>query len=166
MAATSGITVGQAIGVLQTATRLAALPQTEAAVRAGELSSVQAEAITAAATADPAAESSLIEQAQTDGVKGLRNTCAQVKAAAYRDEHARDEAIYQERSLRHWTDEHDGAGHIAIRGPLDTTARIIKALAPFERELLDAARGWSLRTPRRDRLRRPRRAGTLGRRHR
>jgi hypothetical protein len=38
MAAVSGTTIGQAIGVLDTAQRLEALPETEAAVRAGELS--------------------------------------------------------------------------------------------------------------------------------
>jgi hypothetical protein len=140
MAAVSGTTIGQAVGVLQTAERLGSLPETEAAVRAGQLSAVQAEAISAAATADPASESMLIEQAHVDGVKGLRNTCAQVQAAAYRDEHAREEAIYRERSLRLWTDRHDGAGHIAIRGPVDSTARVIAALEPVARELLDTAR--------------------------
>lgn len=140
MASVSGTTIGQAIGVLDTAQRLGSLPETEAAVRAGELSSVQAEAISAAATADPASESMLLERSQVDGVKGLRNTCAQVKAAAHRDEHARDAAIHQQRSLQHWTDPHDGAGHIAILGPVDTTARIMAALEPFERELLDTAR--------------------------
>ena len=39
MAAVSGTTVGQAVGVLQTAELLGSLPETEAAVRAGELSS-------------------------------------------------------------------------------------------------------------------------------
>ncbi len=140
MAAVSGTTIGQAVGMLQTAERLGSLPETESALRAGELSSAQAEAITAAATADPAAETMLIEQAHVDGIKGLRNTCAQVQSAAYGDEHARDEAIHHQRSLRHWTDRHDGAGHIDIRGPADTTKRIMEALAPFERELLDTAR--------------------------
>jgi hypothetical protein len=40
-------------------------------------------------------------------------------AAAHRDEHARDGSIHAERSLRHWTDLHDGAGHIDIRGPVE-----------------------------------------------
>ena len=146
MAAVSGTTVGQAVGVVQTAELLGSLPETEAAMRAGELSPVQAEAITAAATADPAAETMLLERSQVDGVKGLRNTCAQVKAAAYRDEHTRDEAIHRERSLRHWTDAHDGAGRIAIRGPLAATARIIAALEPFERQLLDTARAAANRS--------------------
>lgn len=139
MAAVSGTTVGQAASTLETAQRLHALPNTEAALRAGELSGVQAEAIAAAASADPHSEQKLLESAQVDGVKGLRSKCAEVRAAAYRDENERHEGIHERRSLRHWTDA-DGAGRIDVCGPVDATARIMAALEPFERELFKTAR--------------------------
>ena len=127
MAATSGTTVGQAAAVLETATRLDGLAGTEAALRQGELSSVQAAAITDAATADPHAERALLERAAVDGVKGLRDECARVKAAARTDEVAHHRRIHEQRSLRSFTDR-DGAGRIEIRGPVDETARVMAAL--------------------------------------
>ena len=47
-------TVGRAKATVETAGRLAELPETSAALRAGTLSEVQAEVIAAAASADPA----------------------------------------------------------------------------------------------------------------
>ena len=76
---------------------------------------------------------------QHDGVRGLRNECARVKAAACVDENERYEQIRAARSLRSWTDA-DGAGRIDIRGPVDATAKVLAALAPFEKALFEAAR--------------------------
>jgi hypothetical protein len=139
LAATTGATVGQARATLDTAVRLEALPSTEAALRAGALSSAQADAIADAASVDPHAEQALLEHAQHDGVRGLRTECARVKAAACVDELARYERIRNARSLRSWTDP-DGTGRIDIRGPVDATARVLAAIGPFEKELFDAAR--------------------------
>ena len=99
----------------------------------------QVEAIADAATADPAAERSLLERAHYDGVRGLRNECARVKAAACVDEHERYDRIREARSFRTWTDA-GGSGRIDVRGPVDAIARIVAPLAPFERELFEAAR--------------------------
>jgi hypothetical protein len=139
MAALSGTTVAQAAAELDTASRLEALPCTEAAMRAGELSSAQAAAITDAATADPHSERALLERASTDGVKGLRDECARVKAAARADELAHHRRIHQQRALRSFTDR-EGAGRIEIRGTVESTARIMRALEPFEREQFELVR--------------------------
>jgi hypothetical protein len=139
LAATTGTTVGSARAVVETAARLESLPETEAALRAGELSTVQANEIADAASADPSAERALLESARVDGVKGLKDRCARVKSAARDDEAAYYEAIRRRRSLRHWTDP-EGAGRIDIRGPLDATAGVMAALEPYERELFEAAR--------------------------
>jgi hypothetical protein len=139
LAESTGATVSAARATVETAQRLHELPATEAALRAGALSVAQVEAIADAASADPTAESDLLERAQHDGVRGLHNECARVKAAACVDEHARYERIRQARSLRSWTDA-DGTGRIDIRGPVDLTARIIGRIEPFERELFDEAR--------------------------
>ena len=66
-------------------------------------------------------------------------TSARVKAAACVDEDARYERIRASRSLRAWTDD-GGAGRIDIRGPIDATAKVLAAIAPFERDLFDEAR--------------------------
>jgi Domain of unknown function (DUF222) len=139
LAATTGTTVSAARATIDAAERLEELPTTEAALRAGELSAVQVNEVTAAAAADPTAETSLLESARRDGVKGLKDECARVRAAACTDEVARYDAIRQRRSLRHWQDP-DGAGRIDVRGPVDGTARIMTALEPYERELFEAAR--------------------------
>jgi hypothetical protein len=62
-----------------------------------------------------------------------------VKAAACVDEDARYERIRASRSLRAWTDD-GGAGRIDIRGPIDATAKVLAAIAPYERDLFDEAR--------------------------
>ena len=139
LASTTGATVGAVRATIETAARLGDLPCTEAALRAGALSVAQVEAIADAATADPTAERSLLERAHYDGVRGLRNECARVKAAACVDEHERYDRIREARSFRPWTDA-DGVGRIDVRGPVDAIARILAPLAPFERELFEAAR--------------------------
>ena len=137
VAALSGTTVGQATGLLETAARLEALPATEAALRAGDLSPAEVSLVADAATADPHAERELLARADVDGIKSLRDRCLRVKAAARTDEVAHYERIRAARSLRAFTDA-DGAGRIDIRGPLDDTARIMAALEPYERELFAA----------------------------
>jgi hypothetical protein len=139
LAATTGATVGAAQATVETVERLTELPATEGALRAGELSVAQVTAIADAAAVDPGAEAALLERAHHDGVRGLRNECARVKAAACVDEGARYDRILAARSLRSWTDA-DGTGRIDIRGPVDCTAWVMARIAPFERELFDAAR--------------------------
>jgi hypothetical protein len=139
LAATTGATVGAARTTLETSSRLVSLPATEAALRAGVLSSAQVDAIADASSVDPGAELDLLERSGHDGVRGLRNQCARVKAAAYVDEDSRYEQIRAARSLRSWTDD-SGAGRIDLRGPVDATAQVLAAIAPFERELFDQAR--------------------------
>jgi hypothetical protein len=139
LAATTGSTVGAARATLETSSRLTSLPSTEAALRSGALSAVQADAIADAASADPSAELDLLERSKHDGVRGLRNECARVKAAACVDENERYERVRAARSLRPWIDA-EGAGRIDIRGPVDATAKLLEALAPYEKALFEEAR--------------------------
>ena len=139
LAATTGSTVGAARATLETSSRLASLPSTEAALRAGTLSATQVDAIADAASVDPGAELDLLERSEHEGVRGLRNECARVKAAACVDENERYERVRAARSLRSWTDA-DGAGRLDIRGPVDETAKVLAAIAPFEEELFQTAR--------------------------
>lgn len=139
LAETTGSTIGAARSTLETSSRLTSLPATESALRAGELSPAQVEAIADAASVDPGAELALLERSAHDGVRGLRNECTRVKAAACIDEIERYDRVHAARSLRSWTDA-DGAGRIDIRGPLDATAAIMASLAPFERSQFEQAR--------------------------
>ncbi|MBM3676153.1 MAG: HNH endonuclease [Actinobacteria bacterium] len=139
LAAVSGGSVAQAGGVLETVKRLDALPETASALRGGRLSTLQAEAVSAAASADPDAEGDLLASAEANGLAGLRRDCARVTAAACVDEMAAYERIRARRSLRHWRDP-DGTGRIDVRGPIDQTARVMAALEPYERALFDANR--------------------------
>ena len=139
LAATGGTTVGHARATVETAAHLEEFPETEAALRGGELSEVQVNEIVSAAQADPSAERLLLDSAKRDGVRGLKDQCARVRAAACEDESARYQAIHDARSLRHWRDV-DGTGRIDVRGPADATARVMAALQPYERDLFRASR--------------------------
>jgi hypothetical protein len=80
LSSTTGTTVGAARVTLDASTKLVELPATEAALRAGELSGAQVEAVAAAAAMAPDAEAELLESARHDGVRGLRVACDRVKA--------------------------------------------------------------------------------------
>src|SRR5438552_3023989 len=67
LARRSGTSIGNAMATLETAARLGELPGVDRALRAGELSAVQANEIASAAGADPGAEAELLAVAQDDG---------------------------------------------------------------------------------------------------
>src|SRR5437588_278172 len=75
LARRAGASVGAALATLETASRLRELPGVDAALRAGELSGVQANEIASAAATDAGAEAELLGVARDDGVAGLRATC-------------------------------------------------------------------------------------------
>src|SRR5438309_7981867 len=82
LARRSGVSIGSALATLETAARLPELPGVDRALRAGELSAVQANEIASAAGADPGAQAELVRVARRDGLTGLRDKCRRVKAAA------------------------------------------------------------------------------------
>src|SRR5438876_6773696 len=75
LARRAGSSVGSAMATLETAARLPELPAVDRAVRAGELSAVQANEIASATGADPGAEAELVAVARDGGVGGLRDKC-------------------------------------------------------------------------------------------
>ena len=104
LARTTGSSVAAARAALDTAERLADAPGTEEAFRAGRLSVPQAEAIAAAATVDPAAESRLLDMAAQQSLQKVRDEAARVRAAAEPDPAARHARIRRGRFWRRWTD--------------------------------------------------------------
>jgi uncharacterized protein DUF222/HNH endonuclease len=138
MAAKAQTTLASAIATFNTGRKLAELPATEDALRAGSLSRIQAAEITAAASADPGSESRLLRAARTDTVAQLREQCAQVVAAASRDRQA-DERVHRSRYLRSWSDT-DGAFRLDARLTGDAGARLMSTVDARSREFQEQAR--------------------------
>jgi len=82
LAATTGSSVGAALGTLETARRVERLPATAEAQRQGRLSEAQAREIAAAASVNPAVERDLLATARTEPVAALRQRCHRVTASA------------------------------------------------------------------------------------
>ena len=129
-AAKAGVSVFEANRLLGTARRADRLPKTKAAMKKGDLSPDQADAVTDAATADPDAEDDLLGCAARDTHKKLREEAAKRKAAAT-DAADRERRIRRSRSLRTGTDA-DGAFWARIYGPGADAARFEAMLRPFE----------------------------------
>jgi len=138
LANVSGTTEGEAIASSETLSRLEELPATEAALRDGRLSRVQANEISAAATADPDAEAELLHVAQHGTVKALKARAKQVTAAARDDELDRYRRIRSERHVRTWED-HDGS-HVHFQSTADDVAVVMTAIQAYERPIFQAAR--------------------------
>jgi hypothetical protein len=97
-----GVPTGEVRTAVETATKLEALPDTAAAVRAGRLSAKEASLIADAATINPAEELHLLGAAK-QGLVPLRDACVEARAAAEdpKQRHARQ---HRDRSFRSWTD--------------------------------------------------------------
>src|SRR5207237_5641943 len=129
----------------KTAERLAALPATAEAFRAGSLSEVQAEAIASAAALNPNAERPLLVRSGRDTYKQLRDECRRVRHAVS-DERARYAAIRADRHLRTWTDG-EGAFCGTFRTTPDAGARMLLALDAEIDRVFKAARTEGRREP-------------------
>ena len=146
MAKATGTSVGQAVGVLETAERLTELPATDQAVRAGQLSPEQAREVASAAAASPAAEEKLLSSASRESLRGLKEECARVRAAALPDELERHEKIRRRRCLRHWTDP-DGAFRLQALLTPEAGATVLAALEPLKESVFKRARTEGRREP-------------------
>jgi hypothetical protein len=146
LARARGTSVGQAADTLDTARRLADLPGLASAARRGELSAPQASAIADAASADPSAESALLERAASTSLGELRQECARVKAAADVDLEGRMARIHRDRYLRSYTDA-EGGWNLRVRNVPGAGAKVMAALAPLTDRLFRAARAEGRREP-------------------
>ncbi len=95
-----GTTRSEARSAVGTAKKLEALPMTDAAVRAGELSAREAQMIADAATINPAAEDELL-RAAAFGLVPLKDACIKARAAV-EDSGARGKRQHAARFLRTW----------------------------------------------------------------
>jgi hypothetical protein len=121
--------MGEALATFETAAALESLPATSQALRRGDLSAPQVKAIAAAAVDHPGSESELLQRAATQTLKGLKERCAQVRAAATSAKQERDRynAIRAARYVRHWSDP-DGAFRLDAKLTPDAGAKLLGAL--------------------------------------
>jgi hypothetical protein len=145
LARTSGTSIGQARETLQAARRLQDLPATADAARRGELSTQQVAVITDAASADPDAETRLLEHSRTASLGELRDECARTKAGTC-DLEARRRRIHEHRYLRSWSDS-EGAGMLQLRDNPEVVAGIMAGIAPIRDDLFECARREGRREP-------------------
>ena len=147
VAEATGATVGAAARTLETARALEQLPETDAAFRAGTLSETQAAEITSAASADPSAETALLQTAAATSVKGLRDSCRRVRAGAEEDDRAWARRLHAERKAHEWTDP-DGSYCLSARMAPDAGARFSSAWKAHIDRIFGDARRAGRREPR------------------
>jgi len=147
LARKSGSSLGAARASLEASKNVADLPQTTAALRRGELSRPQAEAIAHAAGANPGAERSLLHKAANSSLSELREACARTRAQADPDPEATHRRIHRDRRLSRWSNG-EGAWNLTARGTPDAGSRFNAALDPIIDELFQAARRQGRHEPR------------------
>ncbi|HEU5302543.1 MAG TPA: DUF222 domain-containing protein [Acidimicrobiia bacterium] len=139
LAQSTSVSLGEAIGAVETATRLPDCPRTEERMRAGRLSPVQARTITDAAACVPEREADLLATAATETVSGLRDECRIVKAAAAADTDTARRAHVQRRFRPLGVT--DGLWRGEIAGPVAACGELLALLEPFTEQAFRAARG-------------------------
>jgi Domain of unknown function (DUF222) len=97
-----GVGTGEVRAAVTTAKKLEDLPATDAAVRAGRLSSREAKLIADAATINPAAEAELLGTVK-QGLVPLQDACVAARAAV-EDPKQRRQRQHADRVFRSWTD--------------------------------------------------------------
>ena len=138
----SGRAHGEARREARVADRLDFLPDTEEALRRGEISPGQAEQVAEAAGADPAAEQELLGQARRGRpMRELRQTANRFKAAAdsQAEEQQRMRRWRQARDVRLWVGA-DGLAHLDAAGPLAELAAVKAAMDARADQLFATAR--------------------------
>lgn len=127
VAATSGTSLGAARSELDTSRRLRDLPATSREMVRGAVSVAQGQVIADAATADPAAEGDLLDQAGRSNLQELREAAGRVKAAADSDPDATHARLHKQRRLSRHTDA-EGMVHLHGQGTTDEAAVVLSEL--------------------------------------
>ena len=136
----TGTTAAEAGHLVDTGRKLEHLPATAEAVRRGELSAKQAEAIVGAAAVDPSAERRLLDRARATTLRELQDECRRTRANADPDPEATARRAHAQRTYRTWADADGDTGHIHLSGPVATIARIDNAVRHRADKIFRAAR--------------------------
>jgi hypothetical protein len=149
LAATTGVSVGEALRLLETAEVAESAPATMDALKNGELSIPKARATGKAEAADPDAGAELVERAASEGVtvKEIETDAARiVHAASGETETQRAEKIRRNRSFRVGSNG-DGSSWFHGIGPTTDIARLEAALRPILNDIFQDARQEGRREP-------------------
>jgi hypothetical protein len=127
MARTAGVSIAETKKLSETAERVAGLPATAEALRAGELSLAQAGAVAEAAAVSPGAEAELLEAAATESMRTLKERSRKAvldSRGSVEQRYARQRRL---RSFTHWIDDE---GMVAGRFRLspDLGSAVVKAV--------------------------------------
>lgn len=138
LARLTGTSVTRSREAIKTGQRLGKLEATCQAALGGELSADQSSAISDAGTADPSAESKLLEKSKRSTLRELNEECGKTKAAT-EDPEARQRRIHNARSLRNHTDR-DGTFHIHGNNTTTAGAIVMGAIGVERDRLFEQAR--------------------------
>jgi hypothetical protein len=144
LAHVTGMGVGDAVKLLETAEAVEEAPDTREALKAGAVSTRQAKAIGRAETADPDAGKRLLAVAPTRSAKELEDEAARVvRAASSESEGERAERVRRGRFFRTWVD--DDGGHGAFCLPPAEFTRFMASVESKKRTVFERARQAGLR---------------------
>jgi hypothetical protein len=132
---------------LENSKELDSLPGVADAMRNGELSAAQVEAIVPAVAADASAEGRLLEVAATTNITELREECLRTRAAADPDRDTTHRRIHEKRYHRTHVDA-EGAWNLHARGTVEQGAAFEAALEPIIDGMFTTARAAGRREPR------------------
>jgi len=140
----NGTTVGEAKADLDASAQLANLPAARNAAASGRLSSQAAKAVAAGATADPAAEQSLLDKGAAGDLAGVRDEVRRARQRRDERDGRAAQRMYERRALRTWV-EVDGEGRGQWNVPPAYQAVFLAALEPYRREAFKQAHASGLR---------------------
>jgi hypothetical protein len=149
LAAKTGLSVGEAMRLLETAEVAEAAPATMEALRNGDLSIPKARAVGKAEAADPDAGAELVERASSEAVsvREIETDAARiVHAASGETEASRAERIRRNRSFRVGSNG-DGSSWFHGIGPTTDIARLEAVLKPILDDVFQDARQQGRREP-------------------
>jgi hypothetical protein len=149
LAARTGVSVGEAMRLLETAEVAEQAPATMEALKNGGLSIPKARAVGKAEAADPDAGAELVERAASEGVsvREIETDSARiVHAASGETEASRAERIRRNRSFRVGSNG-DGSSWFHGIGPTSDIARLEAALKPILDDIFQDARQQGRREP-------------------
>ena len=136
----TGTTISEAKDTIDTGDRVKDQPEVDAALRKGKLSRKQAAVVSDAVAADPSAAQALLDTAERDSLKVLRDKADRVKAAASQEgAEAAHQRIHQARSL-YTRKDRDGSAVLTARGTPAAMAAIKSHLDPFIHSEFERAR--------------------------
>jgi hypothetical protein len=125
----TGESIGESVGVLRMGETFTEHAQMEEACRHGSLSGQAARLVADAVRANPASEDGLLQAAQTDTMRQLKDRCLKAKAEArsVEDAAAHRRALHDSRHCRTFTDR-DGAFRLDARLTPEAGAALVASL--------------------------------------